>query len=173
LVVSAHLGKLYRTASPGLVKNPPANWEAATARVRGSRQPGKVGLVRSEPATTMTEQLTAYIAEVTDRLARPIDLGHAFNVRCRFPRWQGPLIDHHEQRVLALCSPGAVRAAFALGDARDLELLHHRIIREASPELAAMPLANDNWRVEGMATGEAVRGAKSARQVRRAASRPR
>jgi hypothetical protein len=166
-VVSGHLGELFRTASARLVDKPPDDWEAATARVLQSRQPGKAGLVRTEHAAPMLEQLTTYVAEAAHRLRRPIDLTHAFNVRCRYPRWQGPLVDHHERRVLALCSPDALRSALAVGDARDAEAVHHRIIHDASPDLAALPFANDSWRGEGMVVSEPVRGPTTARHVRR------
>lgn len=167
-VVSGHLGELFRTARARLVAMPPADADAAAAGLMRDRAAGDPGLVHPARARPLREAMSALLAEIAERIPRPVDLTHAFNVRCRYPGWQGPLVDHHERRVLPLFAPHVLRSVFAAGSARDAEALHHRVIHDASPDLAAMPFANDSWRGEDMAVVEPVRGAATVRHIRRA-----
>ena len=80
----------------------------------------------------------------------PRDLRPAFFVRCRLPRWQGPLADVNEHRLLPLYSPTAIRGAFRMGhDARANDRIHRYLVERAGRVLAEHPLVNEHWRGDG------------------------
>ena len=115
LTASGMLGEIYRTSSDRQAADPPRTWEDAAERFWSERRLGSLGLLRPAAASGLSEQAVEYYLEPRAAVPGPEALRHAFFVRCRLPRWQGPLVDLHQRRVLPLYSPAAIRASFRIG----------------------------------------------------------
>jgi hypothetical protein len=90
------------------------------------------------------------VAEVTDDPrgdTEALDLFETFQARNRTRKFWGPLFDlESDERIWPLVGVDTVRAAFALGGAeRQIERVHHDIIRRASPDLVSIPFAGPGW----------------------------
>ena len=75
------------------------------------------------------------------------DLLESFHIRNRARRQHGPMSElDNDFRVGALCSPEALRAAFALGaERRQNQWVHFELISRADPRLADIPFAGAQW----------------------------
>ncbi|MFL6241845.1 MAG: hypothetical protein ACJ73V_02325 [Acidimicrobiia bacterium] len=165
LTVSGMLGEIYRTANDRDAAAPPRSWAEAAQRFQAERHLNRLGLVRQEIAPALIEQSISRYLEPRDAVRGPEALRLAFFLRCRLPRWQGPLADLHERRVLPLYSPAAIRATFRMGhEARAQDRVHRYLVERTSRALAEHPLANERWRGNGAPQAEPVDGAPSFRR---------
>src|SRR5437764_7341195 len=166
LSVAGMLGEIYRTANDRDAAAPPQSWTEAAERFQSERHLNRLGLVRQEIAPALIEQSISRYLEPRDAVRGPEALRLAFYLRCRLPRWQGPLADLHEHRVLPLYSPAAIRATFRMGhDARAQDPVHRYLIERTSPALAEHPLANERWRGNDAPQAEPVDGATNVNRV--------
>jgi hypothetical protein len=166
LSVSGMLGEIYRTANHLDATAPPRSWAEAAERFQAERHKDGVGLVRPEFASSLIEQSIRRYLEPRDAVRGPEALRLAFFLRCRLPRWQGPIADLHEHRVLPLYSPTAIRAAFRLGhEARAQDRVHRHLVERGSRALAEHPLANERWLGEWAPRTPPVKGAVNVRRL--------
>jgi hypothetical protein len=160
LSVSGMLGEVYRTVNDQDAASPPQSWTEAAERFQSDRRLGSLRLVRPQIASALVEQSVEQYLKPRADVRGPEALRLAFFLRCRLPRWQSPLVDLHEHRVLPLYSPTAIRGSFRMGhEARAHDRVHRSLIERASPALAELPLVNEYWRYEGAPHTEPVRGA--------------
>ena len=171
-VISGLLGESYRTANQGVADAQPRDWDDAADRFRRFRKFGDAGLLRPDAAQQLTDEAVAFHLSARDRIRGPEDLRPAYFLGCHLPRWQGPLVESHPNRVLPFYSPAAIRGAFEMGcDARSTEHVHQRLVTRGSASLAELPFANDTWRTATAPRPEATRGPINSRRVARPRSR--
>jgi hypothetical protein len=160
------LGEIYRTANHRDATAPPRSWAEAAERFQTERHQDGVGLVRPELAPSLIEQTISRYLEPREVVRGPEALRLAFFLRCRLPRWQGPIAELHEHRVLPLYSPTAIRAAFRLGhEARAQDRVHQHLVEGWSRALAEHPLANERWRGEWAPHTPPVKGAVNVKRL--------
>jgi hypothetical protein len=166
LHVSGMLGEIYRTANDQDGAAPPRSWAEAAERFQAERHRDGLGLVRPEFAPALIEQSISRFLEPHDEVRGPEALRLAFFLRCRLPRWQGPIADLHEHRVLPLYSPAAIRATFRMGhDARAQDRVHRYLVERRSRALAEHPLVNQGWRGDCAPPTAPVVGAANVRRL--------
>ena len=166
LSVAGMMAEIYRSVNDRDAAVPPRSWAEAAERFQSDRRIGSLGLVRPEIASVLIEQCVAHYLEPRTEVRGPEMIRPAFFVRCRLPRWQGPLTDVNEHRVLAFYSPTAIRGAFRMGhDVRVLDRVHRFLIERSSRVLAEHPLANERWRGDDAEHTETVQGPRNFRRL--------
>jgi hypothetical protein len=168
LNVSGMLGEIYRAAIPRDATAPPTSWADAAVQFRAERLEDGARLVRPERAPSLIEQGVCWYLAPRDAVRGPEALRLAHFLRSRLPRWQGPIAELHEHRVLPLYSPTAIRAAFRLGhEARAHDRVHRHLVERAGRTLAELPLANERWRGERVPETPPVEGPVNVKRLPR------